>query len=414
MLTTLFPRAALHYASLSLFGPVLGDFAAWLLEQGYTEQTLRNMFHFVIRMDRFFLRRGIDRLEELSSGDFQRCWHALKRPLPTLAGTALVMERFLQGRGVLQSPPSPLPSPLVLQVERYSAYLRTVRGFSPSTVHQHLCTTQELLTYLHFEKNTQALRMLDARTLEAFLKKTATHSGRGTLQHVVAQLRGFLRYLATTGQIRPGLECQIDTPRCYRLEQLPRSLPWSTVEAFLRSIRRTTPMGRRDYTMFSLMSAYGLRSKEVVSLTLDDIDWHAGSVHIRQTKTRRALELPLTDSVASVLIDYLKTVKRPEGYRELFLRMRAPTGRLKPTAVTEAFQAWSRRSGLAIPFQGAHCLRHSYAVHLLRQGTPLKTIGDLLGHNSAESTAVYLRLATEDLREVGLPVPASSRNEAEP
>jgi integrase len=186
------------------------------------------------------------------------------------------------------------------------------------------------------------------------------------------------------------------------------------VEAFLRSIRRTTPLGRRDYTIFSLISAYGLRSKEVVSLTLDDIDWRAGLLHIRQTKTRHALELPLTHSIASVLIDYLKTVKRPEGYRELFLRMRAPTGRLKPTAVSNAFQAWSRRSGLAIPFQGAHCLRHAYAVHLLRQGTPLKTIGDLLGHHSAESTAVYIRLATEDLREVGLPVPASSRKGAKP
>jgi hypothetical protein len=205
MLTTLFPIAASHYASLPLFGPVLEDFAAWLLEQGYTEHTLRCMFHFVIRMDRFFLRHGIHRLEALSAGDFQQCWHALKRTLPDVAGTALVMERFLRGRDVLEIPPSPLPSPSALQVERYGAYLQTVRGFSPSTLRSHLCTTQELLTYLHLEKDPQAFRRLDVRTIEAFLKKAATHAGRGTLQHVAAQLRGFLRYLATTGQITPGL-----------------------------------------------------------------------------------------------------------------------------------------------------------------------------------------------------------------
>jgi site-specific recombinase XerD len=74
--------------------------------------------------------------------------------------------------------------------------------------------------------------------------------------------------------------------------------------------------------------------------------------------------------------------------------------------VTEAFQAWSKRSGLTIPFQGAHCLRHSYAVHLLRAGISLKTIGDLLGHRTLESTCVYLRLAVEDLREVALDLPA--------
>src|SRR5712691_9564620 len=68
--------------------------------------------------------------------------------------------------------------------------------------------------------------------------------------------------------------------------------------------------------------------------------------------------------------------------------------------------AWSKRSGLAIPFQGAHCLRHSYAVHLLRSGISLKTIGDLLGHRTLESTCVYLRLAVEDLRDVALDLPA--------
>jgi site-specific recombinase XerD len=87
------------------------------------------------------------------------------------------------------------------------------------------------------------------------------------------------------------------------------------------------------------------------------------------------------------------------------MRMRAPIGVLKPTAVTEAFQALIRSSGLKILYQGPHCLRHSYALHLLKNGTPLKTIGDILGHRTAESTSMYLRLATGDLREVALPVP---------
>jgi integrase/recombinase XerD len=85
--------------------------------------------------------------------------------------------------------------------------------------------------------------------------------------------------------------------------------------------------------------------------------------------------------------------------------MRAPVGLLKPTAITEAFQALVRKSRLEISFHGPHCLRHSFAVELLRKGTSLKTIGDILGHRTAESTAAYLRLATGDLREVALPVP---------
>ena len=91
--------------------------------------------------------------------------------------------------------------------------------------------------------------------------------------------------------------------------------------------------------------------------------------------------------------------------RAVFLRRRTPAGPPKPTAITEVFQRWSKASGLRIPFQGVHCLRHSYAVYLLRMGTSLKTIGDLLGHRTLESTCVYLRLAIEDLRDVALPLP---------
>jgi integrase/recombinase XerD len=103
-------------------------------------------------------------------------------------------------------------------------------------------------------------------------------------------------------------------------------------------------------------------------------------------------------------IAYLQS--RPKlPYRELFLRVRAPHGPLERTAITDIFQHWARQSGLDIPFQGSHCVRHSYAVHLLRQGVSVKAIGDLLGHRTTESTDIYLRLAIEDLRSVALPVP---------
>ena len=228
--------------------------------------------------------------------------------------------------------------------------------------------------------------------------------GRVGLQKPIAIVRNFLRFLATSGAVPVGLDGMIDRPRVYRQEQLPRSLPWPTVEAFLNSIDRDSPTGKRDYAMFSLMTTYGLRACDVVALTLDDIHWRDGQIHIRQSKTGKPLELPLIDEVGSAIQDYL-TLSRYGSYREVFLRLRAPGGALRPTAVIEAFQAWSGRSGLEIPFKGAHCIRHSFAVNLLRRGTPLKIIGDLLGHRSPESTAVYLRLATEDLREVALPLP---------
>ena len=153
------------------------------------------------------------------------------------------------------------------------------------------------------------------------------------------------------------------------------------------------------------MTTYGLRACDVVALTLDDIHGRAGYISVRQSKTGKPVDLPLTDEVSDAIRYYLKHARRQGPHRQVFLRIRAPQGTLKSTAVIEAFQAWSRRSRLDIPYKGVHCIRHSYALHLLRQGVSLKTIGDLLGHRSPESTTTYLRLATEDLRTVALPVP---------
>jgi site-specific recombinase XerD len=291
----------------------------------------------------------------------------------------------------------------------YRAGLERVRGLAASTVTHHGATASALLTFLGFDGDAAILRHLGPRQLEGFLRAVGTRIGRASLQHTVAHLRSFLRFLATRGDIVQGLDAAIDTPRLYRGERLPRALPWATVQAFLAAIDRATPMGRRDYAMFLLVATYGLRTSEVAALRLDDIEWRASRLRVSRPKTQTPLCLPLTQEVGAALLDYLQHARPDLPCREVFLRVRAPAGPLAPTAVTEAFQAWTRRGGLPIPYQGPHCLRHSLAVHLLRQGTPLKASGDLLGHRSVESTCVYLRLHVEDLRDAGLDLPQAVR-----
>ncbi len=156
------------------------------------------------------------------------------------------------------------------------------------------------------------------------------------------------------------------------------------------------------------MATYGLRASEVVDLRLENIDWRSNCLQIFQRKTDTLITLPLTPEVGRSILVYLQKGRPPDPFREIFVRHYAPYGALKPTAVADVFQKWSRLSGLPIPFQGVHCLRFSYAVHLIRQGVPIKTIGEILGHRSFESTYVYLRLAVEDLRTVPLDLPIRS------
>jgi site-specific recombinase XerD len=247
------------------------------------------------------------------------------------------------------------------------------------------------------------MQRLDARLRRRGVRGLAgTSKGltRGSLQHSVANLRSFLRFLSSRGDIDQGLDTSIDTPRMYRGEQLPRALRWDTVRAFLAAIDRTTPMGRRDYAMFVLIATYGLRASEVAALRLDDIEWRRERICVQRRKVSAPLVLPLTAEAGSAILDYVRRDRPKVAHRQLFLRVRVPFAPLVPTAVSEAFQTWKAHSRLPIGDGGPHCLRHSLAVHLLRAGASLKMIGDLLGHRSPESTSVYLRLHVADLRDV--------------
>jgi site-specific recombinase XerD len=316
------------------------------------------------------------------------------------------LERYLVASGLIVDGRQTTPQTPTLS-EDYTNHLRQVRGFSASTVSSHRRTAQCFLQ--HLKESGIAVGRIRASNIETYISKAGRRLSRASLQHDIAALRGFLRFLTTDGRLPAGLDLQIDTPRLYRLEQLPRALPWETVRTLLQSVDTRSPMGLRDYAMFLLIATYGLRASEVVAVGLDDIHWRRGVLRIHQRKTSSPLELPLTNEVLSALVKHLKRTPPPEPYRRVFLRMRAPMGLLKPTAVAEAFQALVRKSGLRISYQGPHCIRHSYAVHLLQSGTSLKTIGDILGHRTAESTSMYLRLATGDLREVALEIPGRDK-----
>jgi integrase/recombinase XerD len=406
MLRDLFPKAWRRYSSLPLLGSSLVEFAPWLIEKGYTRSSSRQKLMAAARVDRHLRRRGLRGVSEIAREHLEACWRRYCQRAPNVAATARVLGRFLQERGLLPPRASEPQTPSGAQADAYAAHLREIRGMGELATRCHVLTVRKFLQHIDYDRDPSRLAGIQPTDIEDFVKVRGKGITRGYLQHIVAHMRGFLRFLAISGKLRPGLDAQIDTPRLYRLEKLPRALPWETVRALLRSIDRTTAIGLRDYAIFTLVATYGLRASEVVALTLQDIHWREGWLRIPPRKNGTSFHLPLTDSVGAALLDYLRRGKPASQRRELFLRARAPAGVLKPTAVTEAFQAWSRRSGLKIPYQGPHCLRHSLAVHLLREGTSLKTIGDLLGHRTAESTCVYLRLDVEDLRGVALCVPS--------
>jgi site-specific recombinase XerD len=406
MLRSLLPKAHHKFLSLPVLGPITDGFDDWLAASGFTRGSRKFSIRMLPSVDANLRRCRVDKVAKLSHPVLHDCWKALMKIYPCGAGTVHTLERYLVASGLMVDGRQAIATPQTSALsEEYTNHLRQVRGFAASTVSSHRRTAQCFLQ--HLQEAGNAVRCIRAGTIESYIAKAGRRLSRATLQHEIAALRGFLRFLTMDGRAPAGLDRQIDTPRLYRLEQLPRALPWETVRTLLQSVDTTSPMGLRDYAMFLLIASYGLRASEVVAISLDDIHWRQGILRIHQRKTSSPLELPLTNEVLSALVKHLKRTPPPAPYRRVFLRMRAPMGVLKPTAVTEAFQALVRKSGLSISYHGPHCMRHAYALRLLKNGTPLKTIGDILGHRTAEATCMYLRLATGDLREVALAVPGA-------
>ena len=160
---------------------------------------------------------------------------------PELTVLVRQMARYCESELSLYPPPA--LTRIEQRVATYQNYLQQVRGFAPSTLTHHGRTAGEFLTHMDYETHPTRLAALERPDLDAFLCTVGPRQSRASLQHVVGHLRAFLRFLASAGEIPTGLDTQIDTPRVYRGEQLPRALPWETVRALLQSIDSLEPDG---------------------------------------------------------------------------------------------------------------------------------------------------------------------------
>ena len=223
------------------------------------------------------------------------------------------------------------------------------------------------------------------------------------MRHQCGVLRRFLVRLHCRGILTEDLSLAVLTPRVYKHEQCPRYLTRTQVEAVLAAIDRRTSRGKRSYAMLLMLATYGLRGIEVRSLRLDDIDWRNDRVRIANRKAGNSTTYPLTAAVGEAILDYLKGGRPASDHREVFLTVIAPIRPMtSPSPLSYQVQRHMARARVTVERAGSHSFRYSCAQRLFESGTPLKTIGDYLGHSHPDSTQRYTKIAIDQLREVAL------------
>ncbi len=208
----------------------------------------------------------------------------------------------------------------------------------------------------------------------------------------LSAFRTFAKHLKQMGVLDRDPSEAIEAPQ--RRKTLPKALSQHQASALLdQGDVGKTPL--RDRALLELAYSAGLRASELVSINLADLDLKECELVVmgKGSKERTAL---FGETAGSALAAYI-TGERVSGLGDpLFTNQRG--GRLTTRTVQNVIKRWAMQAGLP-PDVSPHTLRHSFATHMLDGGADLKTVQQLLGHESLAATQVYTHISIERLRE---------------
>lgn len=302
---------------------------------------------------------------------------------------------------------APFPAHIADELRRYDEHLRDVRGLSPGTRKDRIHVAGMLLLQ-KFKSSAIDISRLRAGDVRRFLAKQleANRSASHT-SHYAGALRSYLRYRSTCGDLVGKLTAVIQNPVHWKLASLPRALKPNEIEHLLESFPTGYRWPKRSYAIIRCALDLGLRSCEIANLKISDIDWRAGTVILKGTKSLRRDILPLPMETGQALVEYLQHERPCSISPSVFVMHRGDHDRaMTAGAVRGVIRSAYRRIGLK--HTRSHALRHAFACRLVERGSSLKEVADLLRHRSLNSTLIYAKLDTPKLAAVALPWPGSA------
>jgi len=324
-----------------------------------------------------------------------------------MPGSLRAFFAFLQTRGRLKAA---RPKPPTLSERELAPFLEALRqeqGVAPATCGSYQRRLRPFLAFLELDRKAAALKNLTLADIHRYLRSLAGQYQRRTLSHIVTCLRGFLRFRFARGLLRSPLHLQIDTIRACREAPLPPPVQWSEFAA-----------GAATHGSLDLHRDSGLCRSAIgghlwtAGVGCHEPDFGCGEVAATHHPNRSVQDaLPVgaaADGRGGHGFGGLPSPSPPRLRRapDLLAQQRAHRA-IERFGMSQILARGSRTAGIPLQVAGFRCLRHAFAMRLLRKGASLKGIGDLMGHRSPQSTGAYLRLNVEDLRPVALPVSAA-------
>jgi integrase/recombinase XerD len=310
-------------------------------------------------------------------------WTALKR----------LLEMFAQ-QGLIPSTDARQTQAEVV-VHEFGNFLSEQRALAPRTINNRKTVVTAFLAQ-KFGKRSPQFSSIAPEDMIGFVRREAVRR-RNSIKTVESALRSFMRYLLVTGLINQDLSIAIPSAPNRRFTGIPRNLTVDQVRRVLASCNRQTRIGRRDYAILLLLARLGLRAGEVEGLKLDDIDWMTGTltVHGKGGKVR---QMPLLHDVGKAISVYLRNGRLPSPDRRVFQRISAPRQGIGRTVVGSIVRFALGRASVESISRGSHQFRHTIGSQMLARGASLAEIGEVLRHESPDTTFIYTKVDLGALR----------------
>ena len=223
---------------------------------------------------------------------------------------------------------------------------------------------------------------------------------KATVARKLATLRSFYKFLVKRSHITSNPVVSIRTPK--QEKRLPRFLEYDEIKRLLATPPVNTWLGARDRAMLETLYSTGIRVSELVALNMDDVDFLGEVVHVRG-KGKKERIAPIGSSALQTIQHYMeyrnKRAQSNGNFDAKVLFVNKHGRRLSTRSVRRKMDKYLKIAGLD-PAISPHTLRHSFATHMLNNGADLRSVQELLGHQSLSTTQIYTHLTTRKLKEV--------------
>lgn len=387
--------------------PYAQGLAGVLSEQGYTVSGATQHICFIAHLSRWMLQEHMD-VGDLTGSVIDR-YLAQRRADGYVRYTSVKAFAPLLGYlGPLAVLPPTQPDvlpPAAALLHRFGRFLVVERGLTEGTAGGYVHMVRPFVVSRERADGLD-LAGLTTGDITRFVLAACPHRATGSAKLIITALRSLLTWLHLDGEVAVSLAGAVPPVAGWRLTGLPRGLEPDQLRRLLASCDRRRRTGRRDYAILLILARLGLRAGEVAALGLDDLDWHSAAIVVRG-KGNHIERLPLPADVGAAIAGYLRRGRPSTAQgRSVFVRVMAPHRALTTGGVTMVVLDAGQRAGLGKIH--AHRLRHTAATAMLRAGSPLAEVGQVLRHRSTTTTAIYAKVDRLALQVLARPWPSNT------